>query len=116
MFYSPLEFRDFIDSFQSNAVRAYLDVGNCMGQHQYPPDWINILGSRIGRVHLKDFRRAVGNLDGFCDLMEGDQPWEQTIAALRACGYDRTLTAEMIPYAPGRVEKTGRAMRQIANL
>lgn len=113
MFYSPLEFRDFIDSFGSPAVGAYFDVGNCMGQHQYPPHWIELLGPRIKRVHLKDFKRAVGNFDGFCDLLEGDQPWPETMAALRSIGYDRTLTAEMIPYAPGRVEKTGRAMRQI---
>jgi L-ribulose-5-phosphate 3-epimerase len=113
MFYSPLEYRDFIDSFASTRVRAYFDVGNCMGQHQFPPHWIQILGSRIARVHFKDFRRGIGNLDGFCDLLEGDQPWEETMAALRAVGYEGTLTAEMIPYAPGRVEKTARAMRQI---
>jgi L-ribulose-5-phosphate 3-epimerase len=116
MFYSPLEYREFIDSFSSAAVGAYFDVGNCMGQHQYPPHWIQLLGPRIRRVHLKDFKRAVGNLDGFCDLLEGDQPWAETMAALRAAGYDRTLTAEMIPYAPGRVEKTGRAMRQIVKM
>jgi hexulose-6-phosphate isomerase len=116
LFYSPLEFRDFIDSIGSDAVGAYLDVGNCMGQHQYPPHWIDILGPRIKRVHLKDFKRAIGTLDGFCDLMEGDQPWAETMAALREIGYDRTLTAEMIPYAPGRIEKTGLAMQRIVAL
>lgn len=115
MFYSPLEYRDFIDSIDSPAVGAYFDVGNCMGQHQYPPHWIEILGARIKRVHFKDFKRSVGTLDGFCDLLEGDQPWQETMAALRAVGYDRTLTAEMIPYSQGRVAKTGAAMRQIAN-
>jgi L-ribulose-5-phosphate 3-epimerase len=87
-----------------------------MGQHQYPPHWIEILGPRIKRVHLKDFKRSVGTLDGFCDLLEGDQPWAKTMAALRAIGYDRTLTAEMIPYTPGRVAKTGEAMRRIVQL
>jgi hexulose-6-phosphate isomerase len=116
MFYSPLEYRDFIDSFGSKFVGAYLDVGNCMGQHQYPPDWIKILGSRVKRVHFKDFKRAVGNLDGFCDLTEGDQPWAATMEALRSIGYGRTLTAEMIPFAPGRVEKMGRAMQSILKM
>ncbi|MBA3481986.1 MAG: sugar phosphate isomerase/epimerase [Pirellulales bacterium] len=116
MFYSPLEFRDFIDSIGSPAVGAYFDVGNCMGQHQYPPHWIEILGLRIKRVHLKDFKRSIGTLDGFCDLLQGDQPWAETMAALRAIGYDRTLTAEMIPFAPGRVAKTGEAMRRIVRL
>jgi hexulose-6-phosphate isomerase len=116
MLYSPLEYRDFIDSFGSPAIGAYFDVGNCMGQHQYPPHWIEILDSRIKRVHFKDFKRAVGNLDGFCDLLEGDQPWPQTMAALRAIGYRRTATAEMIPYAPGRVQKTAAAMQRIMRM
>ncbi|MGD9633253.1 MAG: sugar phosphate isomerase/epimerase family protein [Pirellulales bacterium] len=116
LFYSPLEYRDFIDSFGSSYVGAYFDVGNCMGQHQYPPHWIGLLGPRIKRIHFKDFKRAVGNLDGFCDLMEGDQPWAETMKALRAIGYDRTVTAEMIPFAPGRVEKTGQAMQAILKM
>jgi L-ribulose-5-phosphate 3-epimerase len=116
LFYSPLEYRDFIDSFGSSWIGAYFDAGNCMGQHQYPPHWIELLGPRIKRVHFKDFKRSVGNLDGFCDLTEGDQPWPETIAALRAVGYDRTLTAEMIPFAPGRVEKTGRALQKILQM
>lgn len=116
LFYSPLEYRDFIDSFGSSYVGAYFDVGNCMGQHQYPPHWIQLLGPRIKRIHFKDFKRAIGNLDGFCDLTEGDQPWAETMKALRAVGYDRTVTAEMIPFSPGRVEKTGLAMQAILKM
>jgi len=116
LFYSPLEYRDFIDSIGMPSVGAYFDTGNCMGQHQYPPHWIIMLGSRIKRVHFKDFKRSIGNLDGFCDLLEGDQPWAETMAALRSVGYDRTLTAEMIPFAPGRIEKTSHAMTKILQL
>jgi hypothetical protein len=36
--------------------------------------------------------------------------------ALRGIGYDRTVTAEMIPFAPGRVEKTGQAMQAILKM
>lgn len=116
LFYSPLEYRAFIDSIDSAYVGAYFDTGNCMGQHQYPPHWIAMLGPRIKRVHFKDFKRSVGNLDGFCDLMEGDQPWAETMSALRAIGYDRTITAEMIPFAPGRIEKTAAAMTKIREM
>jgi L-ribulose-5-phosphate 3-epimerase len=116
LFYSPLEYRDFIDSFGSSYVGAYFDIGNCMGQHQFPPHWIRLLGERIKRVHAKDFQRSVGNLSGFCDLMEGDQPWQETIQALRQVGYDRTLTAEMIPFAPGRIEKTGQSMQALLKM
>lgn len=113
LFYSPLELRDFIDSFSSRRVKAYIDLGNMIGYHQYPPHWIQILGKRIGRVHIKDFKKSVGSLDGFCDLLEGDVPWAQSISALRAIGYDKTIVAEMIPFAPGLLERTSRAMDKI---
>jgi len=116
MLYSPTEYRDFIDSFSSPWVGAYFDVGNCMGQQQYPPHWIEILGKRIKRIHVKDFKRSIGSLDGFVDLMEGDQPWAETMAALKSIGYDKTLIAEMIPFAPGRVQKTGKAMQKIIQM
>ena len=40
----------------------------------------------------------------------------ETLKALKAIGYNRTLVAEMIPFAPGRVEKTGKAMQQIVRM
>lgn len=112
----PLEYRDFIDSFGSVANGAYFDVANCMGQHQYPPDWIELLGPHVKRIHLKDFKRSVGDLNGFCDLLEGGQPWPETMAALKSIGYEHTLTAEMFRYAPGRVENTAKAMRQVVQM
>ncbi|MHC4124544.1 MAG: sugar phosphate isomerase/epimerase family protein, partial [Planctomycetota bacterium] len=53
---SPFEMRDFIDSFDSKRIGAYFDVGNIM-LTGYPEDWIKILGSRIKRIHIKDFKR-----------------------------------------------------------
>ncbi|MHB1157173.1 MAG: sugar phosphate isomerase/epimerase family protein [Phycisphaerales bacterium] len=116
LFYSPLELRDFIDGFESKRVKVYLDVGNVLGYHQYPPHWIELLGKRIGRVHIKDFRKSVGTLAGFCDLTEGDVPWAQTMAALKAVGYDKTVVAEMIPPTPGILERTSAAMDRIFKL
>jgi L-ribulose-5-phosphate 3-epimerase len=116
MFYSPLEFARFVDSIGSRKVGAYFDVGNVLGYHQDPPDWIRILGKRIRRVHLKDFKNAVGNITGFCDLMEGDVPWKQTMAALRAIGYENTLVAEMIPPRKTLLARTIRAMKKIERM
>lgn len=113
LFYSPLELRDFIDSFSSSRLKVYLDLGNMLGYHQHPPDWIHILGKRIGRVHIKDFKKSVGSLAGFCDLLEGDVPWAQCMSALRKIRYNKTVVAEMIPFAPGRLEKTSKAMDKI---
>ncbi len=95
LFYSPVEFASFIDSFENPAVGVYFDIGNILNHQQWPPHWIEILGKRIKRIHVKDFKCSVGNLSGFCDLCDGDVPWAETIKALRAIGYEKTLTAEM---------------------
>lgn len=109
---SPLEMRDFIDSFRSPWVGAYLDVGNVI-LFGYPEQWIRILGRRIARVHIKDFKRSVGTADGFVDLLEGDVNFPAVRAALREIGYDSFVTAEMMPWTPERPGKTAAALTQI---
>ena len=95
---SPMEMRYFLDEIASPYVKAYLDVGNMM-LYGYPEHWISCLGrDRIGRVHLKDFRRSVGTLDGFVDLLTGDVDFRQVIAGLRSIGYDSYITAEVNAY------------------
>jgi len=51
---SPIEFKAYVDSFKSQWVAAYFDVGNIL-LYGYPQQWIRTLGRRIKRVHLKDF-------------------------------------------------------------
>ncbi len=115
LFYSPLEFADFIDSFKSERIGVYFDVGNCLGYHQHPPYWIELLGSRIKRVHIKDYTENFGFVGGysFCDLMAGQVPWPQTMAALRGIGYDRTLVAEMMPWDASLLARTSAAMDEL---
>lgn len=96
---SPLEMRQFIAQFDSEWVGAYFDVGNAVATG-YPEHWINILGPQIQRVHLKDYRRAVGSVDGFVEILSGDVNWPSVMGALRAIGYVGWLTAEMIPPVP----------------
>jgi hexulose-6-phosphate isomerase len=93
---SPLEFRDFIDSFNSKYVGSYFDVGNVM-LTGYPEDWIRILGNRIKAVHVKDFKRTIGNANGFVGLLEGDVNWKRVVLALREINYDDYMVAEIIP-------------------
>ncbi len=96
---SPLEMRQFIAQFDSEWVGVYFDVGNALA-FGYPEHWINILGRQIGRVHLKDYRRAVGSVDGFVEILSGDVNWVAVMSGLRTIGYDGWLTAEMIPPVP----------------
>lgn len=109
---SPLEMRDFIDSFHSEYVGAYFDVGNVL-LTGYPEQWIRILGHRIKRVHVKDFKRSVGTAEGFVDLLEGDVDFQTVKEALAGIGYDGYVTAELLPFEPGRPEKTAQAMKKI---
>ena len=109
---SPLEMRDFIDSFSSKLVGSYFDVGNVL-LTGYPDQWIRILSKRIKRVHVKDFKLSVGTVEGFVDLLEGDVSFEAVKKALGRIGYDGYVTAEVLPFEPGRPEKTAQAMRGI---
>ncbi|MBE7022221.1 MAG: sugar phosphate isomerase/epimerase [Ruminococcaceae bacterium] len=94
MFLSPLELRDFIDKIGSPYVGVYLDVGN-MVQSGYPEQWINILGSRIKKVHFKDFKVATNS---FVDLLEGDINFPAVMEAFKKVNYDGWCTAEMSAY------------------
>ncbi len=109
---SPLEMRDFIDNFNSQMIGAYFDVGNVL-LTGYPDHWIRILGKRIKRVHVKDFKLSVGTAEGFVDLLEGDVDFEAVKKALADVGYDSYVTAELLPFEPGRPEKTAQAMKNI---
>jgi len=97
---SPLEMRQFVDTIGSPAVRVYFDVGNQL-VNGFPEQWLRILGPRIGRIHLKDFRTAIGNLNGFVMLLEGDVDWAAVMSAVSEIGYKGYLTAEYGPYRHG---------------
>jgi len=107
---SPVEMRYFIDEVGSPCVGAYVDVGNVVYTMGYPEQWLRILGERVVRVHWKDFKRDVATLDGFCALGDGDVDFAETLKACEEIGYDGPVVAEMIPYAPGQLEATSKAM------
>ncbi len=109
---SPLEMRDFIDSFNSKMAGVYFDVGNVL-LTGYPEQWIRILAERIKRVHVKDFKLSFGTAEGFVDMLEGDVNFEAVKEALGRIGYDGYVTAEVLPFKPGRLKKTADAMKRI---
>jgi len=93
---SPLEMRDIIDKVNSEYVGSYFDVGNVL-YCGYPQQWIKILNKRIKKVHFKDYKTAVGSLDGFVDLLAGDTDYDAVTKALCEVGYNGWVTAEMLP-------------------
>jgi len=88
---SPIEFRNYVDYFDSPWLKAYFDVGNVL-LYGYPEDWIRTLRYRIDKVHLKDFKR-----DGyqFVNLGDGDVNWPAVREALMAVGYHGPVTVEI---------------------
>jgi hexulose-6-phosphate isomerase len=92
---SPIEFARYVDEFESPWVKAYFDVGNVV-INGYPQDWIRTLGSRIVRIHLKDFK--VNSRDRtyeFTNLGEGDIDWPEVRRALAEIGYAGYVTTEI---------------------
>jgi hexulose-6-phosphate isomerase len=99
---SPLEFATYIDQFQSPYVKAYFDVGNAM-LYGYPQDWIRTLGSRIVKIHIKDFKtyelvdmgEESPEIYQVVNLGEGSVDWAEVRRALAAIGYKGTVTVEL---------------------
>ena len=94
---SPLEAVRFVDEIGSPWVQAYFDVGNVL-VFGYPEQWIRILGRRIKKVHVKDFKVGIGNITAFANPLQGDVPWPAVRAALHEVGYDDVVTAEVEGY------------------
>lgn len=95
---SPLEMRAYVDDLQSSYLGVYFDVGNIL-HNGYPQQWIKILGSRIFKVHVKDYRPGVGTGHGFVPLLSGDVNWTAVRSALKDIGYTDAVTAEVGLYA-----------------
>jgi hexulose-6-phosphate isomerase len=120
----PVEFKLFIDQFNSPNIGCYFDVGNVV-INGYPQHWIEILGPRIAAVHVKNFKRedCAGGLHGFGeDLLQGDVDFAAVKAALGKIPYAGPITAEMLPFSrlPNMVlpdlnlaRDTGAKMKQI---
>lgn len=100
-FASPWYMAEFIDGLACRYIGAYFDVGN-VAVHSYPEYWIEILGTRIMKIHVKDFQRSGWYNGSFVNLMQGDIRWGLVVKALRAAGYDGFLTAELgiLPATP----------------
>ena len=113
---SPLEMIHFIEQFESPYIGSYLDVANVL-PFGYPEQWLRILGDKIFGIHFKDFRKAVGTIEGFVDLLEGDVNWPEVMAAIDEIAYSGPVVAEMIPYykhySEVRIANTSRAMDAI---
>ena len=97
---SPMEWKLFLDRFDSERVGMYFDVGNaCLNCR--PQDFPSILGKRIKAVHLKNFAETdcAGGLHGFGDdLFEGVVDFKAVFDELGKIAYSGPFTVEMVPF------------------
>lgn len=91
---TPEQLRDYLDAIGSPWVGAYFDIGN-VRKFGASEDWIRVLGHRIVKLDMKDWRQAPG-FDGFnCKIGEGDVNWPAVSEALAEIGYTGWCTAEV---------------------
>lgn len=88
---SPLEAARYVDEMNSKAVGWHFDVGNVL-RIGWPEQWIEVLGKRIQKLHIKEFSRTKMNNEGLwkgfdVKLMEGDNRWPKVMKALDKVGY-----------------------------
>jgi hexulose-6-phosphate isomerase len=89
---SPTEFSRYVDEFGSPWVKAYFDVGNVV-EFGYPQEWIRELGSRIVKIHIKEYAKPK-RFD--YPLGEGKEiDWPEVRQALLDIGYTGWITAEV---------------------
>lgn len=93
-FMSPYDMVSFIDGLSIDNLGAYFDVGNVAvsSRGEY---WIEILGRRIFKIHVKDYKQGASDGHGFVNLMQGGVRWGHVVRALARAGYDGALTAEL---------------------
>jgi len=94
LFVDPGHVAHFIDSFESPWVRAYFDIGNHV-KYSPPQDRISVLGKRIVKCHVKDFKlNANGHGGKFANIREGSVDWPVVKKALDDAGYSGWMTIE----------------------
>lgn len=93
---SPGQAIEYLDAINSEWVGWYFDIGNA-GRVGPAEKWINLLGKRIVRIHIKDFSAkpaAPGTRAGRPKLLDGDTNWPAVMKALDGAGYSGWAISE----------------------
>ena len=104
----------YLAEINSPQVMWHFDTGNII-RYGDPIAWINALGKRITRIHIKEYSRdramRAGDVwKGFgAPLMEGANNWPGIMKALRDTGYEGYLITEQ----GGTPEELSRALDAI---
>lgn len=109
---SSVEFARYVDDFKSPWVKAYFDVGNVV-EYGYPQEWIRELGSRIVKIHIKEYKKD--KRFGY-ELGEGEIDWPGVRKALLDVKYEGWITAEVGYGDSARLKDVVRRMDKILEM
>jgi len=89
----------FIDELDSPMVGAYFDVGNNI-RWGYAGHWVEVLGSRIGKLDIKEYSRKLQNDEGLragfqVEIGEGSVDWPRIRQELLKIDFRGWATAEV---------------------
>jgi L-ribulose-5-phosphate 3-epimerase len=94
---TPEQAKDFLEAINSEWVGWHFDIGN-VGRTYGPAErWIQVLGKRIVRIHVKDFSTqpsAAGARGERPKLLEGGTNWPAVMSALDAARYQGWAISE----------------------
>lgn len=92
---TPEHFCWLVDACANPWVRAYFDVGNHVKFLAPPEKWIRVLGKRVVKIHIKDYKLSEDKKSGkFVHPRDGSINWPAVRLALDEIGYNDFLTIE----------------------
>ena len=94
---TPEQAMDYLHAINSEWVGWHFDIGN-VGRNYGPAErWIQVLGKRINRIHVKDFTTkptASGTRGERPKLLDGETNWPAVMNALDRAGYQGWAISE----------------------
>ena len=95
----PLTMARYIDELNSPWVRAYFDIGNVM-RWGWPQQWIEVLGKRIDKIHIKEYSLKVAMKEGMSKgfdfpIGQGDINWSRVREELKKIQFQDWATCEV---------------------
>jgi L-ribulose-5-phosphate 3-epimerase len=94
---TPEQAMAYLDAMNSECVGWHFDIGNVGRAHGPAERWIQVLGKRIVRIHVKDFttKPAVAGASGVRPkLLDGETNWPAVMSALDRAGYQGWAISE----------------------
>ncbi len=113
---------EFIDSFESDRVKSYFDLGNTISwTEQSAEDWASALGHRIYKLDIKDrghaeFGDPKTKREGVVGTNGGEVHWEKVRAILNELEFTGWATAEVRGGDRARLERMAAWMRDVLDL